>query len=546
MLVKMGSPSLQEVYEKVAGIFSGSRPLLMKTLEILDDRLRDNRRVIIFLEAPTGYGKSTLSLALYSAIKQGRFDLGQRVIHILPLRSIGTDLKEKTIQRITKLKQFIPNLSEQDVGLQQMYSAGSPMLCKRFVITTLDTFITSFYKIPSSEMSKITKYGTAHYEIPRACIYSSVAIFDEFHLYASSQTLLEGASKSLTATIACIKSLLKSGVPILVMTATLPKTIKATLVEELELAGLDHAIEEVTPSEKEKNFIHRKITASTTDENPLEIIQQAASNKKILVIYNTVTEAVSFYKFLKSNGFSPLLLHSRLIERDKADRLRKLTEQTNGNIYVTTQVLEAGVDVSFDMLVTEAAPPESLIQRAGRVARYGGEGEVIVFPVTERGSKVYGWDLPAKALETVKRNKSIDEKLLTITDEILQTKKDFLTDKIYRNVLDDIDRFPSCSVDFANRVWEVICGFVREGEQIATIPRMFVNDEGRLADRMFCIDEDMLQNLYKSQKIKDALLENGAIKKLDRIDFNRCLSNQFFMKGIAAVIVEEYDVEVGI
>jgi CRISPR-associated endonuclease/helicase Cas3 len=50
----------------------------------------------------------------------------------------------------------------------------------------------------------------------------------------------------------------------------------------------------------------------------------------------------------------------------------------SNRIIVATQVVEAGVDISADALVTELAPWASLVQRFGRCARYGGSGQIIV------------------------------------------------------------------------------------------------------------------------------------------------------------------------
>ncbi|MEM4334165.1 MAG: hypothetical protein QXK61_08425, partial [Nitrososphaerota archaeon] len=169
----MDSPSLPNVYENVCrGLGYDERPLLSKALEKVEERVSKGEDVILFLEAPTGYGKSTLSLALYAALRKGRHDVAQRIIHVLPMRSIGIDLKNRMTSYANTLSTKGLPVNVEDIGLQQMHSPGSPMLCKRFVITTLDTFITSFFKMPAAEIYNVHHYGTAHYEVPRACIYS--------------------------------------------------------------------------------------------------------------------------------------------------------------------------------------------------------------------------------------------------------------------------------------------------------------------------------------------------------------------------------------
>jgi CRISPR-associated endonuclease/helicase Cas3 len=50
---------------------------------------------------------------------------------------------------------------------------------------------------------------------------------------------------------------------------------------------------------------------------------------------------------------------------------------------VATQVIEVGLDISCDCLLTELAPIDALIQRAGRCARWGGEGQIVVYYMEE-------------------------------------------------------------------------------------------------------------------------------------------------------------------
>ncbi|MCX8201389.1 MAG: CRISPR-associated helicase Cas3' [Candidatus Caldarchaeum sp.] len=541
----MASLSFAEIYEKICEGLNQlpPRPLLLKALEKIEERISNKENVLLFLEAPTGYGKTTLSLSLYAAIKAGRHDLGQRVIHVLPMRSIGTDMRQKMIDRIRKLREHGINLDENDVGLQQMHSPGSPMLCKRFVITTLDTFISCFYKMPAAEISKIERYGTAHYEIPRACIYASIVVFDEFHLYTSAKTLIDGQSKSLTATVSCIRSLFETGVPVVISTATMPNCVKNVVKQQLELAGHGEKIDEITPSEHDRNFVRRNIRASVYKGELTELLNTLRQHRRILVLFNTVSHAVKNYLQLKSSGFEAILLHSRLIEKTKRERLAVLENGKRDNlILVSTQVLEAGVDKSFDVLVTEAATPDSIIQRAGRVARYGGDGYIFVTPITADGRAIYGEKLPAQVYQYISENRAIDQNMLGLIDE---SASDQLLDFSYKGLLQEVDSHPSYSVDYAQRVWRAVCGFVRDGEQVAVIPERYVQVDKRW-DHLFCVDDEKFFNLYKQKIIQRALFEDGEVRKLGRIDESRCLSEQFFRLGVVAVVLDEYDEEVGL
>ncbi|NLF18992.1 MAG: hypothetical protein GX595_17315 [Lentisphaerae bacterium] len=109
-----------------------------------------------------------------------------------------------------------------------------------------------------------------------------------------------------------------------------------------------------------------------------------------LVVANTVKAACAVHAELaklkaksRAEGVDLRLVHSRFRGHERAAwREAFLCRDACANgvdrIIVATQVVEAGVDISATALVTELAPWPSLVQRFGRVARYGGSGRIIV------------------------------------------------------------------------------------------------------------------------------------------------------------------------
>lgn len=110
-----------------------------------------------------------------------------------------------------------------------------------------------------------------------------------------------------------------------------------------------------------------------------------------LSIANTVKSALALHVALeKLNREGKLgpdvdlrLVHARFRGAERRLWAREFLARSQcgarrNRIIVATQVVEAGVDISADALVTELAPWASLIQRFGRCARYGGKGEVVV------------------------------------------------------------------------------------------------------------------------------------------------------------------------
>jgi CRISPR-associated endonuclease/helicase Cas3 len=109
-----------------------------------------------------------------------------------------------------------------------------------------------------------------------------------------------------------------------------------------------------------------------------------------LVIANTVRRAVEIRKELEKKTHADLrLLHSRFRAADRADHLKAALGElaAEGMIIVATQVIEAGIDLDAALLVTDLAPYSSLVQRFGRVNRYG----------EQTGCRIYWVDRPLTA-----------------------------------------------------------------------------------------------------------------------------------------------------
>ncbi|MXZ93369.1 MAG: CRISPR-associated helicase Cas3' [Cenarchaeum sp. SB0666_bin_15] len=105
-----------------------------------------------------------------------------------------------------------------------------------------------------------------------------------------------------------------------------------------------------------------------------------------LVVLNTVARATEMYYALRSNhalkesGTDIRLIHSRFRPADRKSWLEFLSRDMKGKnrVIVSTQVIEAGVDISVPLLISDLAPWPSLVQRLGRCARRGGCGRVVI------------------------------------------------------------------------------------------------------------------------------------------------------------------------
>jgi len=99
------------------------------------------------------------------------------------------------------------------------------------------------------------------------------------------------------------------------------------------------------------------------------------------VVVNTIERAAKCYRLLKKRyAEKVVLLHGKMANIDREEREKRLFGENL--VVVSTQVVEAGFDFDAGLMLTELAPLDSLIQRAGRVARRkGAKGRVLVFDV---------------------------------------------------------------------------------------------------------------------------------------------------------------------
>lgn len=109
-----------------------------------------------------------------------------------------------------------------------------------------------------------------------------------------------------------------------------------------------------------------------------EIRERRSPDGLTLVIVNTVQRAKGLYDEIAPSSDHVHLIHSqfRPIERDRWKHFLSREDPTT-RLIISTQVVEAGVDISARVLFTELAPWASLVQRFGRCARYqGDEGSI--------------------------------------------------------------------------------------------------------------------------------------------------------------------------
>ncbi|MEM3449914.1 MAG: CRISPR-associated helicase/endonuclease Cas3, partial [Nitrososphaerota archaeon] len=120
--------SLSEIYEQFV-ISKGWKPrvFIKKGLQALDEGINNQEPIVVLLDLPTAYGKTTITISLADAIIN-HTKLISRVIHVLPMRSIADQL-------FNDIKERIGPQNQQLVALQHMGSPGSRFFTKKIIIT---------------------------------------------------------------------------------------------------------------------------------------------------------------------------------------------------------------------------------------------------------------------------------------------------------------------------------------------------------------------------------------------------------------------------
>ena len=117
----------------------------------------------------------------------------------------------------------------------------------------------------------------------------------------------------------------------------------------------------------------------SSDEALDEVEQAAKAGRAVLYIRNTVDDALAAAAALSARGCNARIFHARFaladrlnIEREVVATFGKKSKQENrcGQVLIATQVVEQSLDLDFDTLVTDLAPIDLLIQRAGRLWRH--------------------------------------------------------------------------------------------------------------------------------------------------------------------------------
>lgn len=339
----------------------------------------------VLLRAPTGAGKTLAALLPFLATRRKGSPFVDRVIYALPLRTLATSLWQSTRQSAQRAGWSHsdqpptagrgPQLHTLHITLQTGEQQDDPYFLGDVVFTTIDQLLSGYLNIPVS-LPQRSGNMTA------GALTGALVVLDEVHLLEVGKSL---------ATAVEMARRLRDLTQCLWMTATISEEAAGILSAALNAERIDVPVAEriKMPAQRDKER-RWHWTGRELDANQ---VLTRHSGGRTIALCNTVGRAQQLFSRIlerKAPATQVYLLHSRFFARDRKsteDRLDALfgpraTERDA--ILISTQVVEAGIDISADVLHSELCPANALLQRAGRCARYAGDrskGTVYVYEI---------------------------------------------------------------------------------------------------------------------------------------------------------------------
>lgn len=318
--------------------------------------MESNKEKNIVAIASTGIGKTEGAL-LWIGNNKGFFTLPLRV----SLNAIYDRLKDKIKFTDNKLgllhsEAASEYMKKHDGELDRESLDEIKQFSKALTVCTLDQLLDFVFK-------------TEGFELKLATLSYSKLIIDEIQMYSPDMLgyLLKG-----------LQMINGMGGRFAIVTATFPPILKV-FMKELNI-DFEEAAEPFLKENSDGTTFERHRMKVLNEKININHIKENYESKRVLVIVNTVKEAQRIYDELINESIPNInIFHSKYIKKDRSAIESEILEAgkvENGIpanpeqvIWVTTQVVEASLDIDFDVLYTELSDLSGLFQRMGRVYR---------------------------------------------------------------------------------------------------------------------------------------------------------------------------------
>ena len=324
---------------------------------------------IYTLSIPTGGGKTLASLRY--ALKHAKKYDKKRIIYVVPYTTI-IEQNAKNIRNIIQddfhlLEHHSNVFLDESTDEEDIYT--SSMRKKRLlakdnwdspiIFTTMVQFLNVFYAHGSSNIRRLHNLA------------ESVVIFDEVQKVPTHCVSLFNRALNFLSHVA------RSS--IVLCTATQPALDYVEHQLNIHPKGeIIESLPEVVRAFKRVEIVDKATDETYTNEKLTKFIYQQLENKdSVLVILNTKSVVRDLYKTLKEEKKEDLFLFHLSTSmcaahrNDILDSVRKHLNKGSKVVCLSTQLIEAGVDISFDCVIRSLTGLDSIAQAAGRCNRHG-------------------------------------------------------------------------------------------------------------------------------------------------------------------------------
>jgi len=391
-------PSTDRAFTELFNV-AGPRPMQAQVIE-LAERLTQPSLVII--EAPTGVGKT--EAALYLADHWAR-TLQQRGLYVaMPTMATSNQMFDRVSEVMARrypdssapvlLVHSQARWSQEDPP-QQMNIAREDVEDEQESVDVMTWFLPrkrsllAPFGVGTVDQTFLSVLQTRHFFVRLFGLSHKTVIFDEVHAY---DTYMSTLFQRLLGWLRAV------GASVVILSATLPEKTRRELVQAY--TGTDEALPEapypaITWASGDDTGVlpvdaphARSLALHWITREPQAIVNQLDTELReggcAAVICNTVGRAQEVYRALREANLLPdnnlILFHARYpmawrqeIEADVLARFGKEGERPERAIVVATQVIEQSLDLDFDVLISDLAPVDLLLQRAGRLHRHARE-----------------------------------------------------------------------------------------------------------------------------------------------------------------------------
>ena len=343
------------------------------------------------IDVSTGAGKTASVVISWLwkrryASEEVRKDTPRRLVYCLPMRVLVEQTRDECVKWLKNL-----GLSEGDDGVSVTLLMGGEDKDEWDLYPDKDEIIIGTQDMLLSRALN-RGYGMSRYRWP---VHFSLLNNDS--LWIMDETQLMGVGVETSAQLDAFRKKLHTYGPS--KTVWMSATVTEKQLDTVDREG--YGLSKLTLStDDEKNpTLSKRNEANKVISGPLEkltkddvkgdfaskvaekILERHVEGELTLVILNTVVRAQEIYDKLLEMGREEndtVLIHSRFRSPERAESLR-IFEKKGDRIVVSTQVVEAGMDISAKVMITEIASWPSLVQRFGRCNRKGEHEESFIY-----------------------------------------------------------------------------------------------------------------------------------------------------------------------